>query len=174
MWNWPSRKRRPFPPSQQRELEAERQSARTLNKGHGRVERRELTSTTMLNEHLDWPGVKQVCRLERTTVCDGQTARDVAYAITSVSRAQADAAGLLKWWRGHWGIENKEHWVRDETFGEDRSRVRSGAAPQILAGVRNLIMNWLRTHKVVNIAETLRENAWNPHRLFTMLGKQNE
>jgi len=155
-------------------MEAERQSARTLNKGHGRVERRELTSTTMLNEHLDWPGVKQACRLERTTVRNGKTTHEVAYAITSVSRAQADAARLLEWWRSHWGIENKEHWVRDETFGEDRSQVRSGAAPQILAGVRNLIMNWLRTHKIGNIAQALRENAWNPQRLFTMLGKQNQ
>ncbi len=155
-------------------MEAERQSARTLNKGHGRVERRELTSTTMLNSHLDWPGVKQACRLERTTVRNGKMTHEVAYAITSASRTQADAARLLEWWRGHWGIENKEHWVRDETFGEDRSQMRSGAAPQILAGVRNLIMNWLRTHKIGNIAQALRENAWNPQPLFAMLGKQNQ
>ncbi len=57
---------------------------------------------------------------------------------------------------------------------EDRSRVRTGAAPQILAGVRNLIMNWLRARKIGNIAQALRENAWNPQRLSAMLGKQNQ
>ena len=133
-----------------------------------------MTSTTILNDHLDWPGVKQVCRLERTTLRNGKTTREVAYAITSASRARADAARLLAWWRGHWGIENKEHWVRDETFGEDRSRVRSGSAPQILASVRNLVMNWLRVRKIINIAKALRENAWNPQRLFTTLGKENQ
>ncbi len=133
-----------------------------------------MTSTTILNDHLDWPGVKQVCRLERTTLRNGKTTREVAYAITSASRARADAARLLAWWRGHWGIENKEHWVRDETFGEDRSRVRSGSAPQILAGARNLVMNWLRARKIVNIAKALRENAWNPQRLFTTLGRKNQ
>ena len=133
-----------------------------------------MTSTTILNDHLDWPGVKQVCRLERTTLRNGKTTREVAYAITSASRARADAARLLEWWRGHWGIENKEHWVRDETFGEDRSRVRSGSAPQILASVRNLVMNWLRVRKIINIAKALRENAWNPQRLFTTLGKENQ
>ena len=155
-------------------MEAERESARTLNKGHGRVERRELTSTTMLNDHLDWPGVKQVCRLERTTFHRGKTTREVAYAITSVSRVRADAARLLEWWRSHWGIENKEHYVRDETFGEDRSRVRTGSAPQVMAATRNLVTNWLRARKTVNIAQALRENAWNPQRLFATLGKANQ
>ena len=78
------------------------------------------------------------------------------------------------WWRGHWGIENKVHWVRDETFGEDRCRVRSGAAPQILAGVRNMVINWLRSHKTVNLAAALRENAWNPQPLFAKLGTWNK
>ncbi len=128
----------------------------------------------MLNEHLKWPGVKQVCRLERTTFRNGKTTRDMAYAITSASRAKADAARLLEWWRSHWGIENKEHYVRDETFGEDRSRVRTGAAPQVMAAVRNLVTNWLRAHKTVNIAQALRENGWNPQRLFAMLGKENQ
>ena len=128
----------------------------------------------MLNDHLNWPGVGQACRLERTTYRNGTTTREVAYAITSASRAKADAAGLLEWWRSHWGIENKEHWVRDETFGEDRSRVRTGAAPQVMAAVRNLVINWLRARKTVNIAEALRENAWNPQRLVATLGKPNQ
>ena len=127
----------------------------------------------MLNDHLDWSGVRQVCRIVRTTERKGKTSTEVHYAITSVGRDRADAERLMGWWRGHWKIENQVHWVRDETFGEDRSRVRSGAAPQILAGMRNLVMNWLRSHGTENIAKALRENAWNPQRLFATLGKPN-
>ena len=152
-------------------METERQDAETFNKGHGRLERRALTSTTTLNEHLDWPGVKQVCRIVRTTVRKGVTTKEGQYAITSANREQADAWRLMNWWRNHWCIENKIHWVRDETFGEDRSRVRSGSAPQVLAGVRNLVMNWLRSRKIDNIAEALRKNGWNPQPLFAMLGR---
>ena len=154
-------------------MELEQQVASTFNKGHGRFERREFTSTTILNAHLNWPSVKQVCQLKRTTTRKGKTTTEVAYAITSVGRHQATAPKLLEWWRGHWRIENQVHWVRDETFGEDRCRVRTGAAPQILAGVRNLVMNWLRSQKTDNIARALRENAWNPRPLFAQLGKRN-
>ena len=155
-------------------MNEERDHAATLNKGHGRVEHRELTSSTMLNEHLDWPGVKQVCQLRRKTLRRGVWSTEVAYAITSVGRDRAGSRTLLDWWRGHWGIENKVHWVRDETFSEDRRRVRSGSAPQVLAGVRNLVINWLRAHKIDNLAAALRENGWNSQPLFTMLGKQNQ
>ena len=155
-------------------MSAERDCAATLNKGHGRVEHRELTSSTMLNEHLDWPGVKQVCRLRRKTLRHGVWSTEVAYAITSVGRDRAGSRALLDWWRGHWGVENKTHWVRDEIFGEDRCRVRCGSAPQVLAGVRNLVINWLRACKTVNLAAALRENGWNPQPLFAMLGKQNQ
>ena len=125
----------------------------------------------MLDEYLDWPGAKQVCQITRTITRKGETTTEVAYGITSVGRDRTNAETLLNWNRGHWGIENRLHWVRDETFGEDRSRVRSGSAPQVLAGVRNLVVNWLRSRKIDNIAEALRENGWNPQPLFAMLGR---
>ena len=152
-------------------MESEREAASTLGKGHGRVEHRRLISSTMPGEHLDWPGVKQVCQIIRTTTRKSETTTEVAYGITSVGRDQANAKTLLNWNRGHWGIENRIHWVRDESFGEDRCRVQKGSAPQILAGVRNLAINWLRNLKVDNIAQVLRENGWNPQRLFARLGK---
>lgn len=155
-------------------MEAEQQEATTFNKGHGRCEYRTFTSTIMLNETLDWPGVQQVCRLHRQTLRKGEWVTDVAYAITSVARARADADTLLQWWRGHWCIENKVHWVRDETFGEDRCRVRTGAAPHVLAAVRNIAINWLRAGKIDNVAAALRENAWNLPRFFAKLGKRND
>jgi len=165
--------RRPFPPWQQRELRAARQSVCTHSKGHGRIEHRQLTSSVLLKDHLHWPGVQQVCQLRRTTTRGVRTTTETQYAITSVDRARADAAGLLEWWRGHWGIENKVHWVRDETFGEDRCRVRTKSAPRVLSSVRNLAMNWLRSQKIDAIAQALRQNAWNPQPLLTKLGKPN-
>jgi len=155
-------------------MKRERDEASTLGKAHGRIEKRRLVTTTMLHDHLDWPGAKQVCQTTRTRTRKGVTTTEVAYSITSVGRDRANAKKLLEWDRGHWGIENKEHWVRDESFGEDRCRVRTGSAPQVLAGVRNLTMNWLRSLKVDNIAEALRENGWQTNRLFAKLGKENQ
>ena len=142
-----------------------------MGKGHGRLEKRRLSSSTRLNDYLDWPGVRQVCRLECRTRRRGAWTTEVRYAVTSVPRERADAATLLRWWRGLWQIENRLHWVRDETFGEDRSRIRTGSAPQAMAALRNLVINWLRLRKTDNIAAALRENAWNPRRLFSILGK---
>ena len=155
-------------------METEREEACTLNKGHGRIEKRRLVTTTMLAEHLDWPGAQQVCQRTRTITRKGVTTTEVHYAIASVGRDRADAARLMKWWRGHWGIENRLHWVRDESFGEDRCRVRTGNAPHVLAGVRNMIINWLRSHRTENIANALRKNAWNPQPLFAKLGTRNQ
>ncbi|HCS55082.1 MAG TPA: hypothetical protein DIW81_26450 [Planctomycetaceae bacterium] len=70
-------------------------------------------------------------------------------------------------------LKNTIDWVCDETFGEDRCRVRTGYAPQVLAAVRNSAINWLRSRKVTQIAAELRRNAWNSQRLFAMLGEPN-
>ena len=78
-----------------------------------------------------WPHLQQVCRLERQRVVKGKKQVDVSYAISSLPATDADARRLLSLSRGHWGIENRLHWVRDVTFDEDRSQVRTGAAPQV-------------------------------------------
>ena len=77
-----------------------------------------------------WPHLQQVCRLERQRVVKGKKQVAVSYAISSLPATDADARRLLSLSRGHWGIENRLHWVRDVTFDEDRSQVRTGAAPQ--------------------------------------------
>ena len=68
----------------------------------------------------------------------------MVYAITSLSPARADAARLLALSRAHWDIENRLHWVRDVTLGEDACRVRTGSAPQVLAACRNAVLTLLR------------------------------
>jgi hypothetical protein len=122
---------------------------------------------------LDWPDVGQVCRLERVVKRDGKETREVEYAITSAGPEWGDAAQLLGWWRGHWGIENRVHWVRDVTMGEDRSRIRTAAAPEAMAGLRNAAISLLRLSGLTNIAEALRENHYHVRDLLTNLGIVN-
>ena len=145
---------------------------------HGRRERRAVWALTepgvlrwlgSTGEHrTPWPHVRQVCRLERHRVHlrRGQPVRSASietrYWITSLAPERADAAALLDYQRGHWGIENRLHWVRDVTFDEDRCTVRSGAAPQALAACRNLALALLRRRRVTNIAAALRTNASRP------------
>ena len=142
----------------------------TLDKGHGRRERRTLKATTALNEYLDWPSVAQVGQVESEVVKDGKTTHETRYFITSVSRAVADAAQLLKWTRGHWSIENRSHYVRDVTMSEDSSRIRKRSGPQVMAALRNATIGFLRTMGQANIAESLRRNAYQVGELFARLG----
>ena len=80
----------------------------------------------MLAGYLDWPGVAQVCRVRAEVKAGGEESYEVSYAMTSAPRDRAGAATLLGWHRGHWGIENRLHWVRDVTMGEDANRTWSG------------------------------------------------
>ena len=133
--------------------------ASQTSKGHGRAERRTVTTTTRLNEYLSgWPGVAQVFRLERRKV-KGAEAAEVVYGITSPSELAAGAPMLLGYARGRWGIENGLHHTRDVTLGEDRCRVRTGAAPEVFAACRNLALTLLRRRGITAIAETLRTYA---------------
>jgi predicted transposase YbfD/YdcC len=142
----------------------------TLDKGHGRRERRTLKATTALNKYLDWPGVGQIGQVESEVVKDGKTTHETRYFITSVSRPVADAGQLLQWVRGHWSIENRSHYVRDVTMGEDPSRIRKRSGPQVMAAMRNATIGFLRTMGVTNVAESLRRNASKVGELFARLG----
>jgi len=108
--------------------------------------------------------------LERTTVRNGKTTVEVQFAITSVTREQADAAKLLACWRGHWHIENRLHWIRDVVYGEDKCQVRSGHGPQNLAALRNAAINLLRFSGRPKIAPSLRQFACQPRTLIRFLG----
>ena len=81
----------------------------------------------MLNGYLDWPGIEQVCRIERERRTGAKLERETVFGITSLPRTLAGPADLLALARDHWGaIENGLHWVRDEVLGEDRSTIRTG------------------------------------------------
>jgi predicted transposase YbfD/YdcC len=162
--------RRIFPPVNQRQHEQHLDVAETSGKGHGRQERRRLQASTRLAGQLAWPGLAQVCRLDRTTRRHGNWVTEIEYAITSVPRSSAGAAQLLAWWRGHWGIENRSHYVRDVTLQEDACRIRNGQAPQNFAALRNVAIALLRLHGHTNLAAAFRACAWKTQRLLAMLG----
>jgi hypothetical protein len=118
-----------------------------------------------------WPHLAQVCRVERSRIdCrTGEVAREATCAVTSRPPDQADAAVLLATLRGHWGIENRLHWVRDVTFDEDRSQLRTGAAPQAVAACRNLAIALRRRTGVPNIAAACRTYAARPRAAITLV-----
>jgi predicted transposase YbfD/YdcC len=151
-------------------LPTQRASRRAV--GHGRIERRTLTSTPAVAGKLAWPGLAQGFRLERWVKekKSGKERQEVVYGITSLTVAEADAAALLRLTRGHWRIENRTHWVRDVTFDEDRSQARSGSIPQVLAAVRNVAIGLLRLAGHQNIAAGTRYYAARPWEALALLG----
>ena len=137
---------------------------------HGdRQEVRRLAVTADLNDWAQWPHLAQVGRLESRRTQRGKTTQEIHYLITSLPAAEAPPLRLLQLARGHWGIENRLHWVRDVTFDEDRCQVRSGAAPQVLAALRNTVIGLLRCAGATNIAAALRTCAGHPERALALV-----
>lgn len=162
-------------PRERRLAAAERQTATTTGKGHGRTERRTLTSTTALSDrtggnepYVDWPGLGQCFRLVRERTINARTTRETVYGITSLTRAKADAKRLLRLVRAHWSVEMLFH-VRDVTFGEDACRARAGAAPFVLSALRNAAITLLDAHGCANKAAALRRHAAYPAEALAMV-----
>jgi predicted transposase YbfD/YdcC len=139
-------------------------------RGHGRQEQRRVTASTELNEYLDWPGVGQVLMVERRWQEGGATKQAVRYGITSLPPAVADAARLLALVRGHWQIENGLHYVKDVTLGEDRSLIRTGHGPSIMAILRDTVVSVLHQAGWRTIAERLRYYGGHPKEVLALLG----
>ena len=129
-----------------------------------------MQATTALNDYLDWPGVAQVGQVTCQVDQGGTRTEATRSFITSVPRTVAGASELLGWARGHWSIENGSHYVRDVTLGEDASRIRTGAGPEVMAAFRNAAIGFLRSTGVTNIAEAVRRNAARVDDLFAKLG----
>jgi predicted transposase YbfD/YdcC len=135
--------------------------AKTVEKGHGRLEVRTLLASAELKTYLGWPYAEQVFRLERTFTrwSDGKVMHDVSFGITSLQPSEANAGRLLALVRGHWQIENKLHYRRDATLREDWCQVRRGRAPQILAILNNVLLGLLLRRKVENVPAARRKYA---------------
>jgi predicted transposase YbfD/YdcC len=140
------------------------------NRGHGRTETRTIRVANALG--IDFPHAAQIFRLRRDRGgLDGvRTSKEIVYGITSLPAQLAGPARLNTYTRGHWTIENRLHYVRDVTWGEDASQVRTGNAPRTMAGLRNLATSVLRQTGVTNIAEALRHNARSYTRPLKLFG----
>jgi len=145
-------------------LSKEIQVASLVNKGHGRRERRTLWASTELNEYLDWPGVKQVFRLERFIWHEkhhGYT-REIVYGLTSLSPQQASPKKLIRLLRSYWGIENGLHYRRDVTLHEDDTCLTLGQAGQIMAIINNLVIGLCIRNGHNNLAKARRRFSAKP------------
>jgi hypothetical protein len=143
-----------------------------VDKGHGRIEIRRIWTSTELNDYLEFPHLNQVFRIERlTSDLKGNPLRhEMVYGVTSLTEQQASAADLLQFNRGQWEIENRLHWVRDVTFDEDRSQVRRGNSPQVMASLRNLAISLLRMAGATNIASATRHLGRRTDKVLRLLG----
>lgn len=147
-------------------------STRTVDIGHGRIESRHLTTSEALVGYNDWPGLAQVFEVGRHVIekKTGKERVEVIYGVTSLPPNRATPERLLKLVRGHWAIENRSHWVRDVTFDEDRSQVRSGHIPQVMAALRNTTIGLLRWAGYRNIAKAGRQLAAQPAQALALIG----
>jgi predicted transposase YbfD/YdcC len=152
------------------------ESVRTVDVGHGRVETRNLTTSEALLGYSDWPGMAQVFELGRHVITKktGKERVEVVYGVTSLRPERATPGRLLALVRGHWQIENKSHWVRDVTFDEDRSQVRCGNIPQIMAALRNTVIGLLRWAGETNRAAACRRFAAQPAQALALIGIEFE
>lgn len=148
------------------------QTYTSCDKAHGRLEKRILESTTALNEYLQWPGLAQILRrtCQRTHIKSGKMTTHVRFAVTSLSRDRVSLDQIESVWRRHWTIENKLHYVRDVSFGEDACHIHSGHAPQALAAFRNAILALLRFEGWSFTPTAFRHFAAHPQLALRLLG----
>lgn len=137
-------------------------------KGHGRRATRTIKVVTV-PDWVAFPGAAQVAQVRRTVTKRGKKNSEVVYLITSAAPLSAPPATLAGWVQGHWCIENRLHWVRDVTLGEDDSQVRTGQAPRVMASLRNTVISLLRVGGWTNIAQALRHHARDPERALRCL-----
>jgi predicted transposase YbfD/YdcC len=149
-------------------------TAQKVTKGHGRIETRTITTSEMLNAYSAWPGLAQVYRLERQFQWrrNGRcyrTSCEVEFGVTSLTRAKAPPAQVLKIRRAHWGIETGLHYRRDFTLNEDATRMTVGNTGKIMASINNLVLALIRQANFHNAAQARRWFAAHIPEAFALL-----
>jgi predicted transposase YbfD/YdcC len=148
------------------------QATRDTGRGHGRREIRTLKILTV-SAGIDFPHAAQAIQIRRRRHRLDQPkpfTTETVYAITNLRVHQARPAQLAAWIRRHWHIENQIHWVRDVTYDEDRSQIRTGTGPQIMAALRNAAIGAIRGTGATNIAAANRHHARDSTRPLALLG----
>ena len=138
----------------------------SVSTDHGRRACRTI-KVALVPAWIEFAGAAQVAQLRRTVTAKGKKTVEVVYLITS--DGDAGPAALAAWVRGHWEIENRLHWIRDVTYHEDKSLVRTGNAPRVMASLRNLAISVLRIDGHSNIAAANRHHARDPQRTINLL-----
>lgn len=146
-------------------------TAETLEKSHGRIERRTITVSSVLKGYLNWPGVEQVFKLERhfKRIKDGKVMDAVVYGVTSLTAQEANPDRLLALIRKHWQIENGLHYRRDDTLKEDRCTLRTGHAAEAMAVINNFVLGLLLRHGVKNVPDARRDFDADPKQAFDLI-----
>jgi predicted transposase YbfD/YdcC len=136
------------------------QQAETWDKAHGRLEHRQILTSPDRNSWFakDWEGIEQVLRLERTVhmLKTGTLRHEVVYGISSLAMRQASPHRLLALIRDHWAIENRLHYRRDVSLGEDACQSRTGPVPGLLAQLNSTVMSLMDRLGVRNMARQMR------------------
>jgi predicted transposase YbfD/YdcC len=139
------------------------QSDEQMEKGHGRLERRQITTSPDLNDYLrrDWGEVGQVFRVERSR--KDKQSPEVVYGWSTLSQQSCPPQRMAQLIRAHWAVENRLHWRRDATLGEDRCGVRFPPVAQMLAVLNSVVLSLMDLHHVPNVARQRRRFASHPH-----------
>jgi predicted transposase YbfD/YdcC len=151
--------------------QGEWQYHKEVNKGHGRLEVREIWASTQMNEWFerDWTGIAQIFLIRRTITEKSETRVETVYGITSLPRKKANAKRLLELNRKHWSIENRLHYRRDVTLGEDAGQVRTKGAPQVIAALNGGFLALMDFLGVNNVAKQLRYYCAYPQEALQLL-----
>lgn len=155
-------------------IQTDFRTAQKVNKGHGRIEIRTITTSEMLNAYATWPGLAQVYRLERQFYWrrNGRcyhTSCEVEFGITSLTRKEVSPEQLLNLRRAHWGIETGLNYRRDVTLNEDATRMTIGNTAQVMASINNLVLALIRQAGFHNAAQARRWFAADLSKAFALL-----
>lgn len=138
---------------------------------HGRIETRNIWTTTDLNEYLDFPYVGQVFMVERITYFtkSAKEKKVFAYGLTSKTPDVASAKDVLKDNRGHWSIENSCHYIIDWIYDEDRSRIAKGYGPENITRLRRFAVGLLKSKGILNVSQKMRQLLMTPRMVLDYL-----
>ena len=147
------------------------QSASLTSKGHGRLEVRTLTTSSQLNDFLNWPFLQQVFKLERTITISKtkKTRQETIYGLTSLAAEQASPSALLHMLRSYWQIENALHYPRDVTLHEDQTRFKKHSAAHNMATINNLTLALLAKSSFPFVPSARRFFAAYPDQALALL-----
>ncbi len=154
-------------------LACDYREASTWDKGHGRIEERRAVAASELRDYSGWPGRQQVVRIRRTWVQQGRTRQATHYLVTSLPAEEASIRRLMALRRGHWLIENRLHYVKDGTPGEDSNLIHAGNGGAVMAGLRAAALNLLRRVGKQALAAAMRFNSQRPEQVLILMGLLN-